>query len=58
MYWSLHNATYPETSNISRTLVGNNIVDHTDIDGYLHSRPNTWFQSIGQKQLQDGTRNI
>ena len=45
--------SYRQTSNISRTLVGNEIVDHSDAVGaspapkvplqlYLHSRPNTW----------------
>ena len=46
--------------NISHTLVGNNIVDNSDVVGappiILHL--NTWLQRIGQKQLQDETRNI
>ena len=29
----LHITNYPETSNIRRTLVGNKIVDHSDVVG-------------------------
>ena len=60
---------YCQTSNISRTLVGNKIVDHSDVVGaspvgaaptteQLHSRLNTWLQWFEQRQLQDKTRNI
>ena len=57
---------YRQTSNISRTLEGNKIADHSDVIGasfvgaapttaLRHSRLNPWFQWIGQKQLQDET---
>ena len=58
---------YPQTANISCTLVGNKIVDHSDVVGalpavllqlHLHSQLNTWLQWIGQRQLQDESRNI
>ena len=55
---------YRETSNISRTLVGNNIVDHLNVvwqallELHLDTRFNTWLQLIVQKQLQDETRGI
>ena len=39
---------------ISHTLVGNTLLIIVD----LHSRLNTRLQWIGQRQLQDGTRNI
>ena len=29
--WGMHNGTYRQTSNVSRTLVGNKIVDHSDV---------------------------
>ena len=45
-----------QTSNISHSLVGNRIVDHSDVD--LISRLNTWLQWIGQRERQDETRNI
>ena len=53
---------YHLTSSISRTLVGNKIVDHPDVVGaallqlHLHSRLNTWYQWISQRQ--DETGNI
>ena len=53
-----------QTSNINVTLVGNNDVDHSDVVGAppVGAAPTTssftWFQWIGQRQLQDGTRNI
>ena len=53
-----------QTSNISRTLIGNNIVDHSGVVGaspvqlHLHSRFNTCLQLIGHGQLQDDTRII
>ena len=59
---------YRKTSNISRTLVGNKIVDHSDVVGalpvgtapslqlHLHSRLNIWLQGIRQRQPQDKTR--
>ena len=56
-----HIDTYPQTSNISGNLVGNKIVDvvgAAPVQLHLHSRLNTWLQWIGQKQLQDKTRNI
>ena len=31
--WSHYNIVYPEASNISRTLVGNENVDHSDLVG-------------------------
>ena len=51
----LFNADYDQISNISRTLVGNWIVDHSDVVGaspglsgllqlYFHSLLNTWLQ--------------
>ena len=58
---------YRQVSNISRTLVGNKIVDHSDVVGAspvgaaptnLHSRLNTWLHWIGRRQLHDETRNI
>ena len=58
---------YRKTSNIRPTLVSNKIVDHSNVVGvppaallqlHLHSRLNTWFQWIEQRQLQDKTRNI
>ena len=54
---------YRKVSNIRRTLVGNKIVDHSDVVGaspelHLHSQLNTWLQWIGQRQLQDETRSI
>ena len=60
--------TYRKVSNISRTLVGNKIVDHSDVVGAspVGAAPTTssfstyytWLQWIGQRQLQDVTRNI
>ena len=60
--------TYPQTSHISRILVGNKIVGITQmylehrmsalLQLHLHSRLNTWLQCIGQSQLQDEARNI
>ena len=56
---------YLQTSNISRTLAGNIIVDYSDVDRlsallelHLHSQLNPWFQLSGQRQLQDETRII
>ena len=64
----MHTGGYHQTSNISRTLVGNKIVDHSDVVGasspvallllHLHPRLNAWLQWIGQRQLQDDARNI
>ena len=57
---------YHETSNISRTLVGNKIADHSDVFGAapVGTIPttssflfHTWLQWIGQRQLQDELRN-
>ena len=49
-----------KTSYISCTLVGNKIVDHSDVVGasptlHFHSRLNIWFQGIPQRQPQDST---
>ena len=55
--------------NISHTLVGNKIADHSDVVGaspvgaapttYLHSQLDTWLQWIGQRQsTENETRNI
>ena len=50
---------YRKTSNIRRTLVGNKIVDHSDVVGaspvgaakqHLRSPPNIWLQGIQQRQ--------
>ena len=61
---------YRKTSNISRTLEGNKIVDHSDVDGAspVGATPTTFFildlipgfnaSMEGQRQLQDETRNI
>ena len=54
---------YFQTSNISATLVGNEIVDHSDVVGAAaqlrrHSRLNTWLQWIALRKLQEETRNI
>ena len=65
--FSISNKMYPQTSNISRTLVANKMVYHSDVVGaspvaapttfsfFLHK---TLHQLIGQKHLQDETRNI
>ena len=45
---------YRQISNISRTLVGNKIFDHS----HLHSQLNTWLQCIGRRQPRDMTRII
>ena len=60
-FWS------PSTTNISRTLVGNKIVDHLyvvrpspvgfDYSLIRHLAP-SWLQWIGQIQLYDDTPNI
>ena len=46
--------TYHQASDISRTLVDNTIVDHSDI----HSRLDTWDQWNVQRQLQDNASNL
>ena len=60
-------AEYRQVSNIRRTLVGNKIADHSDVVGAspVGAAPttssfstNTWLHWIGQRQLQDNTRNI
>ena len=52
--------TYRQISNISRILIGNKIVDHSDVvrasplgavQLHHHSRLNTWLQWIGQKTI-------
>ena len=45
---------YRKTSNIRCTLVGNKIVDHSDV--VLHLRLNIWLQGIRQRQRQDSSR--
>ena len=60
--------SYLKVSNIRRTLVGNKIVDHSDVVGASpvgaapttssFSKLNTWLQWIGQRQQQGETRNI
>ena len=56
---------YHKISNISRTLVGNKIVDHSDVVGAspVGAAPTTssfstsiWLQGIRQRQPQDSTR--
>ena len=63
---ALH-GNYRQLSNISRTLVDTKLVDHSDVVGlrlsallqlHLQSRLNTWFEWIGQRQLQDETSII
>ena len=54
---------YFQTSNISRSLVGNKLVDDLDVVGsalqlYLHSGFNTWLRWIGQLQLEDENESI
>ena len=56
---------YRQTSNITRTLAGNKIGDHSDVVEALpvDAAPTTtpfssWLQWIGQRQLQDETRNF
>ena len=62
--YTTHNVTYRQISDISCTSVSNKIVYHSDVIGaapvqlHLHSRQNTWLQLIGQRQLQNETRNI
>ena len=57
-------SNYRKTSNISRTLVDNEIVDNSDVVGsallqlHLPSQLNTWLQWMERRQLQDDTRNI
>ena len=62
-----HKNNYCQISNISRTLVGNKFVDHSDVvvASPVSATPttssfqlNTWLQWIEQRQLQDETRNI
>ena len=47
---------YRKTSNISRTLVGNKIVDHTDIVGASPVGAARWLQGIRQRQPQETKR--
>ena len=68
--WLLqHYITYHKTSNISRTSVGDEIVDNSDVVeaspvgaaptiSYLHFQFNTWLKWIEGRQLQGDTRNI
>ena len=62
---SRYNAPHRKTSYISRTLVGNKIVDNSDVvehrlsallQLHLHSQLNTWLQWIGKRPLQEETR--
>ena len=61
--------THRKASNIRRILVGNSVVDHSDVVGaspvgaaltasLFSTSVNNWFQWIGQRQLQDKMRNI
>ena len=57
--------SYHQASDISHTLVGNQLVDHWDVVGasamlqlHLHSRLNAWLQRIGQRQLQNEMRTF
>ena len=56
--------TYHQTTIITRAVVVNNIVDHSDVVGaapvqlHLHYRLNTWLQYIALRQLQDETNKI
>ena len=65
--------THHQTSNIRHSLIGNTIVDNSDVVGaapmleyrlsallqlHLHSQLNTRLQYIAQRQLQDETRHI
>ena len=58
---------YRKTSNISRTLVGNKIVNNSDVVGASPRRCSNYifilnltygFNEFGQRQLQDEMRNI
>ena len=58
-------ASVPATTvislNIRRILMGNKIVDHSDVVGaspelHVHSRLDIWLQGIRQRQTQDSTR--
>ena len=60
---------YRQTSNITHALVGNNIVDHSNVVGpslvgaqrlqlHLHSRLDTWLQWIGQTITRRGERHL
>ena len=53
----IETGAYRQTSIIRCTFVGNKIVDHSD-QTHLHSLVKSWLQWIGQRQLQDETRNI
>ena len=60
------NNDYCQTPNISCSLVGNKLFDHSDVVGAspvdaaptTSSFSNTWLQWIGQRQLQDETKII
>ena len=57
------NAKYRQTFDVSHTLVSNISLDHSDRVGAapiqlnLHSQVNIWLQLIGQRKVQDGTKN-
>ena len=63
--WNVHIEIYRQTSNTSRTSVGDKTVDYADVVGAspVGTAPTTssfssWLQWIGQSQLQDEARNI
>ena len=64
IYYAIHSLTfvhmYQQTSKISRTFVGNEIVGHSDVghSALLQLHLNSGLQWIGQKHLQDETRDI
>ena len=68
-----YSSIYRKTSDISRTLAGNKIVDNSDVVGaaptgdapttselsrYSSFSTQHWLQWFGQRQLQGETRNI
>ena len=68
-YWENVYYKYHQTSNISHIFISNTIYgslrcsrsigcQHQLLQLHLHSRLNAWHQWIGQRQLQDKTRNI
>ena len=55
--------SYRQISNIGRTIVGNKIVDHSDVVGAspvgaAQTKSSFSLQWFGQRQLQDETKNI
>ena len=66
LFWN-GQKTYRKTSNIRHTLIGNKIVDHSDVVGAspvgaapttssFSFRLNIWLQGLRQRQPQDSTR--